>query len=218
MQKPESPKKTRLTITSPPFHVDGEIVVEVKCDCGKEFTALRRNVLSGNTRSCGCLRRDNFYKIITKHGLSRHPLYNRWCLMIKRCEDPKCDQYSDYGGRGIKVCDKWRHSFPDYLKDVGELPFEGAEVDRIDNNRGYEPGNVKWSTDLEQNNNSRKCRKITLNGETLSFTQWARKLEYCNASLQYRLENMPLEEALQPNCGFKKWKQRKAIRANAKQR
>lgn len=188
--------------------VNGQATVRVKCSCGSEFNAIKRKVFNGNTKSCGCLRRDRFLSIVTKHGLSRRPMYSRWENMIKRCENKNNPGYKDYGGRGIFVCQRWRESFKNYLDDVGDPPFDGAEIDRIDNNRGYEPGNVRWTGDREQNNNSRKCRKIEHNGEVHTLSQWAEILGYAHSSLQYRLDNMPLDEALTPKSRIKTWKQR----------
>ncbi len=123
---------------------------ECKCSCGSITVALGSNLTRGHTTSCGHVRRP--------HGLSQHELYRTWVGMNNRCSSPTNKDYPNYGGRGITVCERWQASFPDWLADVGGRPTPKHSIDRIDNSRGYEPGNVKWSTITEQNRNRRMPR------------------------------------------------------------
>lgn len=137
---------------------DGHQYWRFRCSCGTEKVLAINNVTSGQTKSCGCRR----VEVSTKHGLAYHPLYKTWEMMIQRCTNPKYDQYNNYGGRGIKVCDSWRE-FPNFLKDVGEKPSEELTLDRKNNEGNYEPGNVRWATRKEQQLNGRlHIEKITL--------------------------------------------------------
>ncbi len=109
------------------------------------------------------------------HGLSKTPEYGIWTGIIKRCENERHRSYKDYGGRGISIFSGWRYNFPAFLEHVGQRPTAHHSIDRIDNDRGYEPGNVRWSTRNIQARNTRHCRRVTANGETLSLVEWSER-------------------------------------------
>ena len=111
-------------------------------------------------------------------GLSRSPEYKIWDGMIGRCHRPKTKQYKDYGGRGIYVCDEWRGrgGFVQFIDHIGRRPSPELTLGRIDNDGHYEPGNVRWETRVEQMSNCRRTRFVTIRGETMSLTAWARRL------------------------------------------
>jgi hypothetical protein len=129
-----------------------------QCDCGKVFDARRSNVLRGNTKSCGCLRRENTAKLKFKHGQAceghRSLTYKAWKSMIRRCEQPNPKRSPYYLKNQIKVCDEWRNSFEKFLADMGQRPSPDHSPDRIDNTKGYFPGNVRWATKEEQRMNT----------------------------------------------------------------
>lgn len=136
-----------------------------RCQCGEEVIRLCYNVDHGKTKSCGCYNRELAIERMEKnkaafsqgnkrHGLFGTPTHTSWSNMIQRCTNPNRWQYPYYGGRGVTVCERWM-TFENFYADMGDRP-EGLSLDRIDNNKGYEPGNCKWSTRSEQARNRRK--------------------------------------------------------------
>jgi len=134
--------------------------VHCQCDCGADVVCRPTDLRSGNTQSCGCLSRDMTVERSTVHGdakrQGRSPEYRTWHGMNERCRYPKHKDWQYYGGRGIAVCDEWRNSFPAFLAHVGRKPSPQHSIDRIENDRGYEPGNVRWATAKEQTANRGK--------------------------------------------------------------
>lgn len=129
---------------------------ECVCDCGFIGSFGLGDLKSGMSTSCGCWRSER----ATTHGKHRTPEYRVWAHMIARCENPKIKGWHNYGGRGIRVCEEWRESFPAFLAYVGERPSPKHSIDRWPNNDGnYEPGNVRWAATMsEQHLNSRRSR------------------------------------------------------------
>lgn len=109
---------------------------------------------------------------IGEHG-NRHPLYAIWARMIRRCENPREAHYACYGGRGIRVCERWRKNVAAFLEDMGPRPSPAHSLDRIDVNGHYEPGNCRWATMREQQRNRRSNRMLTFRGETRCIVEWA---------------------------------------------
>lgn len=132
------------------------------------------------------------------HGMKSHPLYKKWCAIKTRCFNPNCKDYHHYGGRGIVICEEWRNSFAAFLRDMGERPTMQHTIERIDNSKGYEPGNCRWATRAEQTENTRQTRLITFCGVTLSLAKWAKRIGVSSGTLKSRIDDLgwSIERAL----------------------
>ena len=122
-----------------------------RCDCGAEATARSTDFERGLSQSCGCLQRE----AVTKHGHSQEYEYKIWRAMLRRCENPKDTSYPRYGGRGIKVCERW-HDFEAFLSDMGRQPATNLQIERKENSGDYEPQNCEWATSGQQARNRRR--------------------------------------------------------------
>lgn len=134
-----------------------------RCKCGKHLTASGYRIKNGHVKSCGCLQRETASNNAHKQGThyaSKSPEYRAWRAMKRRCYYKKYQNYHLYGGRGIRVCKRWLHSFSNFLADVGPRPSAKHSLDRKNSNKNYTPKNVRWATVEEQNKNRRKYGTI----------------------------------------------------------
>lgn len=142
----------KLTVQSG-FQDGSRYRLKCVCDCGNECSPRMDTVLAGNCISCGCMVNAFNRNGATVDGKKQTVEYSTWAGMRSRCNDPKDKAYHRYGGRGIKVCERW-NDFINFLSDMGEKP-EGHSIERINNDLGYSPENCKWATHIEQSRNKR---------------------------------------------------------------
>ena len=140
------------------------------CDCGSEKTYFGNSLRGGASRSCGCTRAE----ALTTHGKTKTREFTIWQMMRQRCNNASHVSYPQYGGRGIKVCEKWDKSFSDFLNDMGCAPSSKHTLDRIKNDGPYSAENCRWATPAEQGMNKRNNRLINLFGETKPLAEWCR--------------------------------------------
>lgn len=125
-----------------------------RCVCGKEVESQIVNVKNGNTNSCGCHKIEQVRQRFTKHGLSVHPLNKVWRNIKGRCNNPKDKDFHYYGGRGIKICDEWLNDFQRFYNWAFANGYrQGLEIDRENNDGNYEPGNCRFVTRAQNNQN-----------------------------------------------------------------
>lgn len=181
----------RLTVQERALHHSGRGVAWlVLCDCGETRIVAGSSLRSGNTRSCGCLQREvaastaraaNF-----KHGISKTPTWRSWSSMMWRCNSPRHNAYGKSDGSRLTVCERWK-DYLNFLEDMGERPV-GATIDRIENSKGYEPGNCRWATRKTQNRNRTISRFLTFNGQTKCLAEWAEELNISARAISRRLQ------------------------------
>ena len=161
-----------------------------RCECGSAGVYSGPAMRKGNTSSCGCLQREkaavSMKALAPKpdHGLSESPTWNSWMAMRNRCLRPGATGYEQY--KDVEVCKEWANDFKAFLADMGARP-EGTTLDRIDNSRGYEPGNCRWATHREQGNNRRNNRLITALGRTDTVSNFARLTGLHKDTISHRL-------------------------------
>ena len=150
------------------------------CVCGTKKWVDERSVRRGLVKSCGrCANKT--------HGKSKTPEYAVWRAIVDRCQLPTHQAYKNYGARGITVCARWL-KFENFLEDMGQQPFKGASIDRIDNNKGYFPSNCRWANATQQCNNRRSNHLITIGCVTKTIAEWAKKSGVRHNTITYRLK------------------------------
>lgn len=183
----------RLVVVSrtAPFGKSGAKRYLCKCACGGETQVSSSNLCLGKVRSCGCLTAERLAKGI--HGHARvgkvSAEFRAWIAMQRRCNEPNSVGFHNYGGRGIKVCQRWQDSFENFFADMGPKPSPNHSIDRIDNDGDYSPENCRWATRLDQARNTRRTATVCVDGvayplpviaEVIGISAkrvWARKKE-----------------------------------------
>lgn len=181
----------RLVIVRIAGRKNGEVYWSCLCDCGAMHESPGGSIRRGDTRSCGCLQKDNTPR---KHGATNRvrgatPEYRSWMGMNSRCYLKTTKGYHRYGGRGITVCDRWRYSFVNFLADMGTKPSPNHSIDRVNNDGNYEPGNCRWATRKEQNRNRCTTVFITIGSLSQSVSEWSRNIGISKSTIMNRAIN-----------------------------
>jgi len=161
---------SRLTVVGYAGRKGSNPVWDCQCSCGASVQVQGGSLTRGHTISCGCFNRDR----LTTHGNSGSELYRTWRNMLARCRNPNSKDYPNYGARGITISPEFDvvTAFIEYvMENLGEKPGPGYTIDRIDNDKGYEPGNLRWATSVEQTRKRRNTLYLTLCGEKVTLKE-----------------------------------------------
>jgi hypothetical protein len=130
------------------------------CACGTERLVQTAHLRAGRSTNCGCRRRMTLQERTGNPSQKETPGFNSWRAMRERCANPKNISYPWYGAKGVRVCERWRHSFERFIADMGPPPPDRKWIERLDNGLGYEPGNCVWASPAEQARNTSRNRHI----------------------------------------------------------
>lgn len=165
----------------------GQSLWNCRCDCGKEWVADGYAVKSGHTKSCGCFGRLETIKASITHGRSKTAEWLIWMGVKNRCLNRNDPTFKDYGGRGIKICQRWLSDFQNFFDDMGVRPSPSHSIERKNNNGDYEPDNCVWATRIEQGKNKRNNVILEFNGEAKTVTDWASEMGIKRSTLNNRI-------------------------------
>lgn len=166
---------------------DRKMYWECICDCGKNVIVLSSNLTRNNSKSCGCSR-ECIGERTTKHGMTETRMFKIWTGVRKRCTNPKCKSYHNYGGRGITISPKW-DNFINFYNDMKEGYADDLSLDRIDHNGNYEPGNCRWATQKTQNRNRRNNHIVNCENESKTLAEWSEISGVNYTVIAYRIKN-----------------------------
>jgi len=166
--------------------------VLAKCRCGTIREVNYNNIISGVSKSCGCVSKAKTTARSTKHGYATRKNWTKehriWCGLFRRCYDKKDLAYNRYGGVGIIVCERW-HDFKNFIEDMGRIPADKSSIDRYPNKKGnYEPGNCRWADNFEQSRNRSNNVNVTISGVTMTAREAERLLGLPKDRIQSRIK------------------------------
>lgn len=161
------------------------------CDCGTSCSVRTASLRRGHTLSCGCITREQTVKrnrAAAKHGMHRSNEFSIWLGIRKRCLSPGSPTYKNYGARGITLHPDWVASFESFYAHVGKRPSTSHSIDRIDNTRGYEPGNVRWATPAQQGSNRRTNVRGLIDGVPMTAAEISRATGIPSSTILMRMK------------------------------
>ena len=189
---------------------NGKALWNCQCECGNKTTVRLDKLSNGETKSCGCIRREKTRKRATTHGNSKKRLYRIWCGILHRTGNENAIEYDRYGGRGIYICKEWKESFEEFEKWALENGYTGKlTIDRMDNDKGYSPENCRWTDWKTQENNKSNVKKYEYKGELKTITELAEMADIRTDTLRERIKRgMDIQKAVETpvrgkNVGYK---------------
>lgn len=190
---------TRLTV------IEWDSIVKkwrCRCECGSEIVVRAADLNSGNTKSCGCYKMDVLLNRSVTHshtkGVGYTPEYNAWCHIKSRCTNENVWNYDNYGGRGIKMCERWLNSFENFFSDMGFRPSPKHSIDRYpDINGDYTPENCRWADKHQQSRGQRTNHWLEYKGERMVLTDWAMELKSYPANINRMLNKKSFPEIVE---------------------
>jgi hypothetical protein len=196
----------RLAVVSedPVKSLSGKTRWNCRCECGNLTVVITASLNNGSTKSCGCLQKEVASSNSPKtHGMFGSQEYNSWQSMKSRCTNENNQDYPDYGGRGITVCDEWMNSFEAFYRDMGPKPGPGYSLDRGEVNGNYNKDNCRWATPTEQSNNKRNNVRYEYQGEQLTIPEISRRTDINKWTLEKRVRemNLTIEQAVEYDSG-----------------
>jgi len=180
----------------------------MKCVCGVVKRIPAGNFKSGNCKSCGCMHYILIGNGKRTHGMTSTAEFRAWTSMKSRCLSPSNKFFAHYGGRGIKVCNRWLESFENFYEDMGPRPSSDHSIDRINNHGNYEPGNCRWTTRTVQQRNTRRSKPLVANGKSQCLADWASESGIHRCAIAARIRagwsiedavNTPVRSTIQPS-------------------
>lgn len=166
--------------------LSGNAIWKCLCDCGKTKNVDSNNLRRGAVKSCGCLAKETASALHLRHGMTGTKVHKAWLAMLYRCNNPNCEFYKNYGGRGIRV---EFQSFEEFYAEIGDPPSSRHSVDRYpDNNGNYATGNVRWATMAEQRRNSRQNHVLNHEGKDQVIADWAEETGLHKSTIRSRIE------------------------------
>ena len=181
-----------LFVTGVADNIGGRRAYKCVCECGETLEVRGYSLRTGNTSSCGCVRRDKTVARNVVHGMSKTPEYQAWLMTRQRCENPNQKDFKHYGGRGIYMCERWK-VFENFLEDMGRRP-KGLTLERLDNDGPYTPGNCVWASRKAQASNTRRNRVVVRGGDAKTLSQWAEDLGMPRRTVNARVTKLGYSE------------------------
>lgn len=180
----------RLTVRGigNPRVINGLVVWDCECVCGGGKTLAGTLLKRGRVLSCGCLNKEITAARNHRHGKTFTPEYETWCAIKRRCYSPKSQYFRLYGGKGIKVCERWLESFENFFADMGPRPSGKQSIDRIDGEKGYSPDNCRWATSAEQSRNKNNNHWLEIDGRRMIVQDWSKEsgIGYCTIIMRIK--------------------------------